>query len=605
MALFYGTLYKKNQKNNISSCWIIITFRSYYDTYLVFPSNNTKQTRMTSFPAKRLSEYQWTLALMLLTLHGVLVMDPGSALQKAMLVAHYGFFLMWQPIWQTNEKISYPALLLFLVGGFSFVTFANWWMIAFWIAGLFGLMGGRVFSSQAKSTRLGYLFAANYLLAILLLWMVPKLLESKSDLAAAEFVTRYLLPFLPIMTMFTRSDADDGRDVPVVDFFYALLLLLMAVILILGSFAIGSAQQIDYFHILIKVVFLLAFALLVISWLWNPRAGYVGIGQLLSRYLLSVGLPFEQWVRNISLLAERESSPREFTKSAMQELASLSWVKGVIWDTHDGRGEIGTIAEHHATLGFGDFHLTLYTRWPLTPALTMHVKMLTRIIGEFYVAKRREELMRQNAYMQAVYETGARLTHDIKNIVQSLGALCSAAELTMEEDNERLLALVRRQLPQLNQRLALTISKLGAPKNEVMRHQNLPDWWNTLKLRHNEDTIEFQAGEIHAMEIDADVLDSVTENLLQNALEKLKSNPQIKIKVTIQGSDNFYLEVSDTGHAMPLAIAEQLFKKHVSSENGLGIGLYHAARQAREAGYLLSLAENRDGAVRFSLTQSL
>ena len=42
-------------------------------------------------------------------------------------------------------------------------------------------------------------------------------------------------------------------------------------------------------------------------------------------------------------------------------------------------------------------------------------------MGEFYEAKRREETMRQNAYMQAFYETGSRLTHDIKNILQSVG----------------------------------------------------------------------------------------------------------------------------------------------------------------------------------------
>lgn len=557
-----------------------------------------------NFRKETLSHHQWALGLMLLTLHGALIMDFNSPIQKAMLVAHYGFFLMWQPVWQANEKVSYLALLLFLVGGFSFVSLANWWLLAFWIAGLFGLMGGRVFSSHAKSTRLGYLFAANYLLAILLLWVVPKLLGSTADLAAAEFATKYFLPALPLLTMLTSNTAGN-QDPPVLDFFYALLLLFLAVILVLGSFAIGSVEQIDYLQILIKVVFLLALALLAISWLWNPRAGYVGIGQLLSRYLLSVGLPFEQWVKSISELAERESNPREFTQSAMRELAALSWVNGVVWDTHDGRGELGKIADHHATLGFGDFHLTLYTRWPLTPALTMHVKMLTRIIGEFYEAKRREELMQQNAYMQAVYETGARLTHDIKNIVQSLGTLCSAAEQTMEEDSDRLLALVRRQLPQLNQRLALTLSKLGAPREERIRQEKLSAWWNNLKLRHNQENIEFVAGTVSAIDINTEVLDSVTENLLQNALEKAKSDPKVAIMVTIQGSDNFYLEVSDTGKAMPQPIAEQLFKKHVSSENGLGIGLYHAARQAREAGYLLSLVENREGAVRFRLTQSL
>ena len=57
----------------------------------------------------------------------------------------------------------------------------------------------------------------------------------------------------------------------------------------------------------------------------------------------------------------------------------------------------------------------------------------------------------------------------------------------------------------------------------------------------------------------------------------------------------------DNGKAMPEARAQVLFKKHVPSENGLGIGLYHAGRQARQAGYDLGLIENEDGAVRFFL----
>ena len=84
-------------------------------------------------------------------------------------------------------------------------------------------------------------------------------------------------------------------------------------------------------------------------------------------------------------------------------------------------------------------------------------------MGEFYEAKRREESLRQNAYMQAFYETGSRLTHDIKNILQSVGTLVSAAEQTDHKDDEALLGLIRKQLPVLNQRIASTLTKLKAP----------------------------------------------------------------------------------------------------------------------------------------------
>ena len=41
---------------------------------------------------------------------------------------------------------------------------------------------------------------------------------------------------------------------------------------------------------------------------------------------------------------------------------------------------------------------------------------LAQVLGEFYFAKLREERLREQSYVQAVHETGARLTHDVKNL---------------------------------------------------------------------------------------------------------------------------------------------------------------------------------------------
>lgn len=556
---------------------------------------------LSSINPKSLLQRQWALGLMLLSLHGVLLWGFNTPLQKALLITHYGFFLLWQPIWRAKQRLSAAAVLLFLSGGGVMMFFVSWWLIAFWLSCLFGLLGGRVFSSRARSTRIGYLLAAGYLLSMSLLWVVPKLLHASANVVMAEFLVMYVMPLLPISILLTRIEINEGEHPPVLDFFYTLLLVMLALILVLSSFAIQAVSAANYAEVIVKVVFGLALTLFGVSWLWNPRAGFSGIGQLLSRYLLSVGLPFEQWVKNIAELAEYETSAKDFTISAMHEVAALPWVSGLAWNTMDGRGELGSAAKHMATLDFHEFHLTLYTRWPLTPALTIHIKLLTQILGEFYEAKRREETMRQNTYMQAVYETGSRLTHDIKNLLQSMSVLCTAAEQSTEADNERLLALLRRQLPLLNQRLALTLDKLQAPREEKSRKMALAVWWTILQQRFVQNNIEFIASHIPDLEIDAEVLDSVSDNLLQNAIEKAKNENGMTINIELGSADEFSLEVSDSGRAVPQAIAEQLFKKHVRSENGLGIGLYHAARQARQAGYSLSLAENRDGAVRFRL----
>jgi sensor histidine kinase regulating citrate/malate metabolism len=61
------------------------------------------------------------------------------------------------------------------------------------------------------------------------------------------------------------------------------------------------------------------------------------------------------------------------------------------------------------------------------------------------------------------------------------------------------------------------------------------------------------------------------------------------------------LAVADNGTAVEASVADGIFREPVSSDYGLGIGLYHAARQAEAAGYHLGLKENRPGRVVFSL----
>ncbi|MBL8504978.1 MAG: HAMP domain-containing histidine kinase [Methylobacillus glycogenes] len=546
---------------------------------------------------------QWMLGLMLLSFHGVLTWGFNDPLQKGLLLCHYGLFLIWQPIWQTQEKLSPRAIVLFVAGGALLAWLVSWWMIAIWLSALFGLLGGRIFSSTARASRMSNLLAATYLLSVLLLWVIPNLLDATSALAVSEFLMHYLLPILPLMILFQRVQKETHQHAPILDFFYTLLLFLLSVTLILSIFTIARNSEADYAEVVVWVVFGLAASLLLASWLWNPRAGFSGIGQMLSRYLLSVGLPFERWIQNIAELAERETSAKEFMLAAMSEVETLPWVAGGKWQTDEDDGEFGNQAPYHADLEFHDFQLTLYSRWPLTPALTIHLKLLTQILGEFHEAKRREEALLQNTYMQAIYETGARLTHDMKNIVQSMSALCLAAEQSGEADNERLVALIRRQLPLLNQRLALTLDKLGAPRNENSRMLPVLEWWDNLQQRYTGTRVQFSENCQHEsnQRIDSEVWDSVVDNLLQNALAKAQHESGLIIQAQLNIDSEVFIEVSDSGNPMPEEVAQSLFRKRIRSEGGLGIGLYQAGRQAQQAGYLLGLQENRVGEVRFRL----
>ncbi|MGB7815272.1 MAG: ATP-binding protein [Methylotenera sp.] len=546
------------------------------------------------------------LALMLLTLHAFLIWnDDATHLQRAFFLCHYGLFLMWQPVWRSTEKLTKPAIIIFVSVGLIAFFYINWWLTAIWLSILFGLLGGRVFSEASKSNHIIHILAASYLISMLLLWVIPKLLGSSDDLEAAKYVIRYLIPLLPIAILFISAQSHKAGQLPILDFFYTLLLMMMAFILALSSYAIGTIQAINYVQVLFITIFGLAFGLMIFSFFWKPNTRFSGVELLMSRYLLSIGMPFEKWVKNIAAMGEIESTPSGFIQAAMAEMTTLPWVSGVSWLADESQGKLGESSDHITHFNFKDLHMSLHTRWQISPALYVHVKLLTQIMGEFYEAKRREETLRQNAYMQAFYETGSRLTHDIKNILQSVGTLVSAAQQNNTEvniaDDEALLRLIRKQLPVLNQRIAATLDKLKAPGEEKKRLGKMSAWWKNLQLRHNHDEIEFVAEQLPMQEINAEVLDSVLDNLLNNALEKTKYQPNTAIKVEMHNSakNGFCIDVTDTGKAMDGATANDLFKKHIASHNGLGVGLFHAAQDCKQAGYELSLATNVNGAVCF------
>jgi signal transduction histidine kinase len=561
--------------------------------------NYTKINQLLAANSQRI------LALMLLSQHAFLILgEQMGDLKRTFFMCHYGLFLMWQPIWRGTEKLSSTAIALFLGVGFIAYFYMNWWLTAIWVSILFGLLGGRIFSDDSKSNRLIHILAASYLLSMLLLWVVPKLLGANNDLEAASFVIRYLAPLLPAAILFIRTQAPEAGQLPVLDFFYTLLLMMTAFILALSSYAIGTVQAINYVQVLFITIFGLAFGLIIFSFFWKPNTRFSGIELLMSRYLLSIGMPFEKWVRNISAMAEIESTPNGFIQAAMHEMTALPWVSGVSWVANESQGKVGETSHHATHFNFKDLHMTLHSRWQISPALYVHVKLLTQIMGEFYEAKRREETLRQNAYMQAFYETGSRLTHDIKNILQSVGALVSAAEQGNKKDDVALLQLIRKQLPVLNQRIASTLDKLKAPGEEKKRLEKMSAWWKNLQLRHNQHNIEFVANKLPKQEINAEVLDSVLDNLLNNALEKAKYQPDTLIKVEMHddAENGFCIDVTDTGKAMDDGIANNIFKKHIASPNGLGVGLFHAAQDSKLAGYSLSLVNNTSGAVRFRVS---
>jgi len=541
--------------------------------------------------------------LMLIALHMSLAWGIEGPFTQAMLMAHFGLFLLWQPIWQGGGRLENRHTVVVILVGLVLTVWCSWWMMAVWLALLFGLIGGHLIGNEQPRQRFAAMLGAFYLLSLLLIWVVPHLFVEQRYAEVLINLVHYGLLLPPLVIMLLPSPRA-RRDSPLtVDLFYSVMLFLLVAGLVLGSFVLKQATLRDYPMALAQSLIIMALLLMSMSWLWNPHAGFMGIGRLMSRYLMSIGLPFERWVRTLADLAEREREPARFIALAAQDLCSLPWISGVKWKTPQGAGETGHPSSAHAECTFQDVHCIFYARSSLSPAMWLHLKLLTQMVGHFYHAKLREEMQRQNAYSQAIHETGARLTHDVKNILQSLRSLCAAVEGAGVQEATAAQDLVRRQLPQIAQRLTTTLEKLQAPGQVINTQVDAASWWAGLRQRYPRSQIDFSVrGEMAGMMLPRELFDSVVENLLQNAIAKVQQDAGVRITVTFDAANSGGLTISDSGEAVPATIAARLLGAPVSSQSGLGIGLFHAARQAAQLDYRLELAENRVGFVCFRLS---
>ena len=160
---------------------------------------------------------------------------------------------------------------------------------------------------------------------------------------------------------------------------------------------------------------------------------------------------------------------------------------------------------------------------------------------------------------------------------------------------------MKRQLPQLASRLSQTVDKLRQPAELDVAHVPAPVWWAALQTRYEHDDVRFVVEGLDETSLPQDLFDSVVDNLLTNALRKRQSQPNVAVEVRLLLKPLVSLTVTDSGEPAPEHVARNLFLSPVSSDFGLGVGLYQAARQAARSGYRLELVSNRQGQVSFRL----
>ncbi|HET7766543.1 MAG TPA: hypothetical protein VFK92_15775 [Burkholderiales bacterium] len=541
--------------------------------------------------------------VMLICLHLAAIWGAEDIWARGMMLAHFGLFILWQPFMRGERRLTSFQVAAISAIALGILYFLNWWLLALWVAVLAGIVGGKVFLFQARWLRRFYLVVLLYLVSLLLVWIVPNSFVRVPLPNEVGMLAQWGLPVLFALMMAIPAETDTAETPQVVDFFYAAMIVLLLIVLALGSFAFMTVGKIDYITALSFSMLIIAGVLLILSFAWNPRSGFSGLSVYFSRYLLSIGLPFERWLYFLAELSQLETKPERFMKEACGGLAKLPWVTGGFWHTAGESGDFGKVSKNSVEFTNQEIHLRVFTQLPLSPSLVWHFQLLGQLLGEFYVAKQREQKLQQQTYVQAVHETGARMTHDVKNLLQSLNVLCAAAERDAAPNaGGELSALMRRQLPAITQRLQQTLDKLQKPDTNNGRFIKADTWWEGLQRSYSGRGIEFsREGSADTVMLPKELFDSAGDNLLQNALRKRRLDESVSISASFRCDDAIEFSVCDSGAPVASEVLRGLMRGPVPSETGFGIGLYQTSRLAEISGFSLQLRENDPGRVCFSL----
>jgi signal transduction histidine kinase len=548
------------------------------------------------------------LVALLALLYLVLLLGPANPIARTVFVVHLGLLMLWQPFVRTDQRVALPVLATMLALVAVVAVGLNGWLLLVWIALLAGVVGGKVFLFESRWSKLFYLMALLWLIAALLLLTmpiaVPQIVNTEFQVLA---IGRIGAPVVLGLMLLLPPENEADNQPEVVDLVYSVILVLLLAVLALGSVAIMMLAGHRYIDAVLETLLAIGVSLLILGWVWNPHLGMAGLGTVFSRYLMSVGMPVEQWLHALADLAQRQDDPDEFVVEAARDMVRrLPWVTGVAWQAEAESGSCGTTQGTRSEFIFAPLVVRIYTRYPLSPSLTWHFSLLAQLLAEFRADKLRARQLKRLTYVEAIHETGARLTHDVKNLLQTLRTLCTAAqgENGGEGVSPAFAALLRRQLPAITERLGQTLDKLQAPRMENGERVLLRRWWDDLLSRYHLSGIEFAVdGEfVDTATVPAALFNLAVENLIANALDKRAAVPRLKIRVTLRVSaDGIAVDICDDGKPLGAALLRDIFRGPVPSETGMGIGLYQAARFLETGGLELSLVSNEPGQVCFRL----
>lgn len=547
---------------------------------------------------------QQILAAILLVLHSQIWILENEWLQFSFSFVLYGLFLLWQPLWSKESHIRVLSILLPVTFLLLISYFYPKESLIFFSLIVTGLIGSRLFSYS--STRSFDLLALAIIIIEMLIGIIP--LSFDQIILPAQFASYIQIIVLIFILLFFFAPIPERQQQTrsQIDLMHGVLTTTLIFIVLLGGIVINILYGVDYLDGLLLTVFIVSTLTIGISWFWNPGVGYSGLGVLWNRYAMTIGGPFETWINTLTTLIEEPYiSANDFLQAACDHLVENEWLNGIHWDFKTFNIKSGTkqglVFNHPLSK---NLVVSLYFKSDPGQALRQHTILLIRMAYQFYLSKINQEKIQAEAHFETIHHTGARLTHDIKNILQSIKASIDIVQYQPDNNQPLPAKLLQQNLKQISSRLEATLTKLKAPElSTAIKYIAINQWLENFKASNRLSKITYRSDIELQHEIPPELFDSVINNLLSNALNKSEVD-EVIVDLT-SNNQMIVVTVCDDGKSIDTDVENQLFKKPVSSGQGMGIGLYQSAIMARTFNYELELASNRSGKVCFSLFQHL
>ncbi|MBV1961710.1 MAG: hypothetical protein KUG52_06935 [Immundisolibacteraceae bacterium] len=325
-----------------------------------------------------------------------------------------------------------------------------------------------------------------------------------------------------------------------------------------------------------------------------------------SSSLVRNSIAFQLWFSETLEAVGLPDNDQTFLQGSLTRYSELMHLPHCQWQVGGLSGQLGQPGDQRYQVVDDQEWLTISADSPISSQEQQQASNCLNLLKSLIQSKQQAQQIKAQRHMESIYETGARITHDVKNLLQSLNTLTSAVDHSKPEQAPAIQNLIKKQLPLIRQKLQSTLEKLAAPEDVSSTFQVARIWWEKIQLRYAERNIEFRQELTLDHLVPRDLFERVAENLLENAYRKRQAEPDIRILVDFEATEQrVALRVTDNGSPAPDEIASLLFKGPIDSTSGYGIALYQCATQAVQQGFQLTMTHNEPGNVSFYLVGDL